>query len=129
MKVNPGYETLANVLQRALDQAQAGKGAERHADSQPFHKQPMQTIAGQVGPGFLSGQAIKKIQESQTLPPGRDVAELYGAINYLAGLVIFLEMSRLGKQANDNVPAAPTIHKCHDCGWHDGFHAQGCSNG
>lgn len=94
MKVNPGYETLANVLQRALDQAQAGKGAERHADSKPFDQQPMQTIAGQVGPGFLSGQAIKKIQESQTLPAGRDVAELLGAINYLSGLVIYLEGQR-----------------------------------
>ncbi len=106
MKVNPGYETLANVLQRALDQAQAGKGAERHADSKPFAKQPMQTIAGQVGPGFLSGQAIKKIQESQQLPAGRDVAELLGAINYLAGLVIFLEMARLGQKANDNAACA-----------------------
>ncbi len=97
MKVNPGYETLESVLQRALDQAQNGKGAERHADSKPFSKQPMQTIAGQVGPGFLSGQAIKKIQESQQLPEGRDVAELLGAINYLAGLVIFLELSRVGR--------------------------------
>lgn len=119
MKVNPGYETLAGVLQRALDQAQVGKGAERHADSKPFHEQPMQTIAGQVGPGFLSGQAIKKIQESQQLPEGRDVAELLGAINYLSGLVIFLEGKRAPVPANDNQPAGDewpegATHKAED---------------
>lgn len=96
MKTNPGYESLAGVLQRALDQAQDGKGAERHANSLPFDKQPMQTIAAQVGVGFLTGQAIKKTQEGQTLPAGRDVAELLGAINYLAGAVIFLERDRQG---------------------------------
>ena len=118
MNVNLGYETLASVLQRALDQAQDGKGAERHADSKPFAKQPMQTIAGQVGPGFLSGQAIKKIQESQQLPAGRDVAELLGAINYLAGLVIFLEMGRLSvKPANDNHPGCGFTNGCIDRTW------------
>lgn len=103
MRVNPGYESLAGVLQRALDQAQAGKGAERHANSLPFEQQPMQTIAGQVGVGFLTGQAIKKTQEGQTLPAGRDVAELLGAINYLAGAVIFLEAQRVPVADNDNI--------------------------
>lgn len=102
MRVNPGYESLQGVLQRALDQAQDGKGAERHADSKPFHEQPMQTIAAQVGIGFLTGQAIKKTQESQGLPAGRDVAELLGAINYLAGAIIFLESQRPPVAANDN---------------------------
>lgn len=107
MKIQPGYESLAGVLQRALDQAQSGKGAERHANSLPFHKQPMQTIAGQVGVGFLTGQAIKKTQEGQTLPAGRDVAELLGAINYLAGAVIFMETQRQAAEfspSNDNQP-------------------------
>lgn len=104
MKTNQGYESLAGVLQRALDQAQNGKGAERHANSLPFDQQPMQTISAQVGVGFLTGQAIKKTQEGQTLPAGRDVAELLGAINYLAGAVIFLERSRVPivAPANDN---------------------------
>lgn len=102
MRVNPGYESLQGVLQRALDQAQDGKGAERHADNKPFHEQPMQTIAAQVGIGFLTGQAIKKTQESQCLPAGRDVAELLGAINYLAGAIIFLESQRQPVAANDN---------------------------
>ena len=102
MKTNQGYESLAGVLQRALDQAQNGKGAERHANSLPFDKQPMQTIAAQVGVGFLTGQAIKKTQEGQALPAGRDVAELLGAINYLAGAVIFIECQR--EHDNDNRP-------------------------
>lgn len=104
MKIQPGYESLAGIFQRALDQAQAGKGAERHANSLPFDQQPMQTIAAQVGVGFLTGQSIKKTQEGQTLPAGRDVAELLGAINYLAGAVIFLERNRVpvAAPANDN---------------------------
>ena len=107
MKTEPGYESLAGVLQRALDQAQTGKGAERHANSLPFDKQPMQTIAAQVGVGFLTGQAIKKTQEGQTLPAGRDVAELLGAINYLAGAVIFLESQPVPAADNDNIPDVP----------------------
>jgi hypothetical protein len=112
MNIQPGYESLAGVLQRALDQAQTGKGAERHANSLPFHKQPMQTIAGQVGVGFLTGQAIKKTQEGQTLPAGRDVAELLGAINYLAGAVIFLEGQRVPVADNDNHPGCGDSHGC-----------------
>ena len=99
MKIKQGYESLAGVLQRALDQAQDGKGAERHANSLPFHKQPMQTIAAAHGVGFLTGQASKKAEESHGLPAGRDVAELLGAINYLAGAVIFLE----GQRASDGL--------------------------
>jgi hypothetical protein len=97
-----GYESLALVLQRAFIQAAHGKGKERHANALPFDQQPMQTIASQVGVGFLLGQAIKKTQESQTLAPAHAVAELLGAINYLAGAVIALE--RVPTAANDNVP-------------------------
>lgn len=126
MKTEPGYESLAGVLQRALDQAQAGKGAERHANSRPFHQQPMQTIAGQVGVGFLTGQAIKKTQEGQTLPAGRDVAELLGAINYLAGAVIFLEGQRVPVADNDN--DKPVAIKCDHtmCGGSGFRHTGGC---
>lgn len=120
MRVNHGYESLVGVLQRALDQAQDGKGAERHADSKPFHEQPMQTIAAQVGIGFLTGQAIKKTQESHGLPAGRDVAELLGAINYLAGAVIFLESQRPTAVANDNelrcaIPGSIGMAACDKC--------------
>jgi hypothetical protein len=86
-----GYSSLARVLGRAFDQAANGKGKERHAGELPFDKQPMQTLCGLYGVGFALGQAAKKTQEAQRLPRDRAVAELLGAINYLAGAVIFLE--------------------------------------
>ena len=87
------YASLENVLHRALEQASAGKGAERHASGQAFEDQPMQTISRLVGSHHgLLYQAIKKAQESARLPTAeRQVAELLGAINYLAGAVIYLE--------------------------------------
>ena len=87
----PGYECLARVLDRALDQAACGKGKERHAKDLPFDQQPMQQLIGLYGPGFALGQAAKKAQESQRLPRDRAIAELLGAINYLAGAVVYLE--------------------------------------
>lgn len=89
-----GYERLADVLHRAFEQASAGKGKERHAKDLPFHEQPMQKICELYGVGFALGQAAKKAQESQRLPHDRAVAELLGAINYIAGAVIFLEKNR-----------------------------------
>lgn len=89
--VEPGYECLAAVLGRALEQASQGKGKERHAQGLPFDQQPMQQLIRLYGPGFALGQAAKKAQESQRLPRDRAVAELLGAINYLAGAIIHLE--------------------------------------
>lgn len=89
----PGYDKLADVLTRAYQQAANGKGKERHAnDGVPFEEQPMSAINGLLGStdGFLY-QAMKKAVESKRLPKERAVAELFGAINYLAGAVIALE--------------------------------------
>lgn len=119
----PGYYSLANVLARAFDQAAKGKGKERHADNLPFDQQPMQTIASQYGVGFLLGQAAKKAQESQGLPPGRDVAELLGAINYLAGAVIYLESKRSMKIDFTLTPPKKPQPYC-DCKWSEGCSAQ-----
>lgn len=92
MNIQPGYESLAGVLQRALDQAQTGKGAERHGLDAPFEEQTTQLIGRMLNSSDgMVHQAIKKATESRRLPAGRDVAELLGAINYLAGAVIFLE--------------------------------------
>ena len=87
------YASLENVLHRALQQAASGKGAERHATGLPFEDQPMQTISRLVGTHQgLIFQAIKKAQESTRLPTvERQVSELLGAVNYLAGAIIFLE--------------------------------------
>lgn len=84
----PGYELLANVLQRAYDQASKGKGKERHANSDAFENQVMQDGARRFGTGALLFQAFKKSEESQRLPLDRGVNELLGAIVYLAGAVI-----------------------------------------
>lgn len=89
----PGYEKLADVLQRAFEQAANGKGKERHAsDGMAFEDQPMSAINRNLGSidGFLY-QAAKKAGESRRLPAGRAQAELLGAINYLAGAVIALD--------------------------------------
>lgn len=89
---NPKYASLTSVLVRAYEQAADGKGAERHAQGQLFDQQPMQQLIRLYGVGFALGQAAKKAQEAQRLPTvERQVTELLGAINYLAGAVIALE--------------------------------------
>lgn len=102
----PGYEKLAEVLQRAFEQASAGKGKERHAsDGVPFEDQPMSSINRTLGSidGFLY-QASKKAAEARRLPTGRAQAELLGAINYLAGAVIALDTWAAG-----TLPEAVTV--------------------
>lgn len=97
IETNEHYEPLRRVLQEAHDQAANGKGAERHADGQPFVEQPIFAISGLpgVGEGFMAGQAIKKVNEAMGMEHrGQAVAakrELLGAIVYLAALVIYLE--------------------------------------
>lgn len=89
---NDDYHSLTGVLVRAYEQAAKGKGAVRHADGRPFTEQPMQTISELLGTheGLLY-QAMKKIQESNRLEKEPAIRELLGAINYLAGAIIFLE--------------------------------------
>lgn len=89
----PGYEKLAEVMRKAYDQAARGKGAERHANGLPFHEQPMLAICRNLGSidGMLY-QASKKAMEARGLPTReRAMAEIYGAINYLAGAAILIE--------------------------------------
>lgn len=89
----PNYLQLALVLQRAHDQAAYGKGKDRHAKGQPFHEQRMQAISQLLdSEDGMAYQVLKKVTEGLELPTTeRKVAELLGAINYLAGIVIFLE--------------------------------------
>lgn len=89
----PGYERLTEVLTAAHDQAAFGKGKERHANDLPFHEQRMQQISQMLGsPAGMAYQVAKKVAEGLELPTlDRQKAELLGAINYLAGIVIFLE--------------------------------------
>ena len=89
--VNEGYHDLFDVLRDALDQAQNGKGEERHGNGLSFTGQPALTITRAVGLGFPLGQAMKKIQECQRMDPDAAKRELLGAINYLAAAVLFLD--------------------------------------
>jgi len=84
------YKSLQDVFDNAFTQASQGKGKERHADNKPFDQQPIMWIEEHFK-SFQLGQAIKKIHESQGLPLERAVAELYGAINFIAAHIIFLE--------------------------------------
>lgn len=113
----PGYEKLSDVLRRAYDQAAIGKGKERHANGEPFHEQVMQTGAHRFGTGALLFQAFKKSEESQRLPHDRAIAELLGAIVYLAGAVIALERAESGdiKVGTSSLGWGPIIE------WSGGF--------
>ncbi len=91
--VTPGYQSLAEVLDEALDQAQAGKGKERHVVSgEAFEDQKIILLNLMIGSNHGDiFQALKKSIESVRLPYERARAELLGAINYLAAAVIVLD--------------------------------------
>jgi hypothetical protein len=89
--VKHGYFPLLSVLNDALNEAQNGKGAERHGNGLSFTEQPALTITRAVGLGFPLGQAMKKIQECQRMDTDAAKRELLGAINYLAAAILFLD--------------------------------------
>lgn len=100
-----GFESLFNILKEAHDQAAFGKGKERHGQGLPYAAQPMQTISFMLrGSQGLLWQAMKKIQEANGKLDDARVSgdreeignakrfarrELLGAINYLAGALIY----------------------------------------
>ena len=94
------YRSLAGILVEAYHQAQSGKGKERHANGLAFEAQPMQAISGMLDSDKgMAYQACKKIVEAtnmQSLPAFE--REILGAINYLAGMIIFNRNS--AKQAS-----------------------------
>jgi len=94
-KVEQGYESLAKVLQRALNRAQSGKGKKRHASGSqlPFADQPMFTIVRDLrgGPRMPLFQAMKKIMESGVLQNEQAVNELLDAIIYISASVMLYD--------------------------------------
>jgi len=101
-----GYNTLTHVYMQALHQAAIGKGRERHArPGQPYEGQPACQIAREVGLGFPAGQAVKKIVEAQRLlrikGPEAAVAELLGALNYIAAEVIVIREGKTDDQTGN----------------------------
>ena len=94
---DPNYDSLSAVLQGALSQASQGKGKERHAKDEPFEKQKICEITRRLQGSPVGGplfQAIKKCYESERLPKDRAIAELYGAINYIAAAIIVLQETK-----------------------------------
>ena len=95
LKEHP-YMSLRCILDEAYKQAAEGKGKERHAGGKPFLRQPIMEIGRMVGEGYNMGQAMKKLQEAETLlhleGKGVEAAvrELLGAIVYTASAVILL---------------------------------------
>lgn len=106
-----GYESLAQVLQAAYDQAAKGKGAERHATGLPFDQQPMQTGSDLLGTDAgLAFQAIKKIREGSSFTEyDRFERELLGAINYIAGMIIWRKRQQTAQGFSFSVEPAAQI--------------------
>jgi hypothetical protein len=92
---DPSYAALDRVLKMAHEQASRGKGKERHANGQPFDRQPIMELGRMFGPGFAAGQAAKKAQEAMGMIGRGDkkaaVAELLGGINYLAACIMLVQ--------------------------------------
>lgn len=92
------YDSLQRVLSAAFDQAATGKGKERHARGNPFEKQHMQTISQLLDTDRgMAFQAIKKLTEGLDMTdPSAKERELLGAINYIAGIIVYLRRTNDG---------------------------------
>lgn len=92
--VAPGYHPLYEELTKALDQAQGGKGKDRHARGYPFLEQPIMTNGRQCGVGGAAMQVQKKTGEACGMVERGQIpaaiAELHGAIIYAAAAVLLL---------------------------------------
>lgn len=98
MNDDPRYKCLKNVLERAFNQAAQGKGQQRHGQGLPFCAQPMQQISNLLNsPDGMAYQAIKKIQESQRMDDDAATHELLGAINYIAGIIVYKESKQVAQ--------------------------------
>lgn len=113
---NEAYQSLQDVLDRAFNQAATGKGAVRHGQNLPFEQQPMLRISHTLGTNAgLLYQAAKKAQESQRMDKDAAVAELLGAINYLAGAIIFLETAQAEEKRDGSIPPVAQKWSCPAC--------------
>lgn len=104
MQIEKGYEKLVAVFQAAHDQAAHGKGKERHANGLPFHEQRMQSISKTLASADgMAYQVVKKMTEGlQFDDHKRREKELLGAINYLAGIVIYFREALDSKEAKED---------------------------
>lgn len=85
------YGALEDILTMAANQAQHGKGKERHAnEGEPFEDQKICEITRRLSDNPVAGplfQAVKKCYESGRLPKDKAIVELRGAIVYIAAAI------------------------------------------
>jgi hypothetical protein len=96
IRPDPKYVSLARVYGEAMAQAQAGKGAERHAGKgESFEDQQIvQFGLWMESYDYNIGQACKKALESKRLSADAARAEILGAMNYLAAAIIVIDKMR-----------------------------------
>lgn len=81
---------LQEVFSDAVAQAVSGKGEQKHGLGKGFYDQQWVDVTKRHGLGFLTGQAVKKINEAVTIPSMEMwEREMLGALNYIAMAVIF----------------------------------------
>ena len=95
VKVDDNYLPLLEVLIKALDQAQFGKGKQRHGKGEiPFIEQRIMNISKSLKDPKSYGllfQACKKLEEGQGLDRDARIFERLGAIIYIAASIIRAE--------------------------------------
>jgi len=85
-------EHFESILKAVSAQVFDGKGKERHGLDIPFEEQPWKHILDNVGDGFSTGQALKKIFELKSLTNSASYKrEVLGAIAYLAMSLMYRE--------------------------------------
>lgn len=93
---------LQSVFDAAILQATHGKGTRHGGATTPFLKQPWVHYAKMHGTGFLTGQAVKKLEESLTKPTvEQTIQEMLGAIVYMGMAVLQLNEGINGIQAQE----------------------------
>jgi hypothetical protein len=86
---------LFDVFRAAIEQAMYGKG-ERHGGAvTPFLEQPWLKLAESHGSGFLTGQAVKKIEEAVRGKDGEQwEREMLGGLVYIGMAIIYNRIVR-----------------------------------
>ena len=102
-------------MQAALEQAAMGKGEKRHGHGKDFLDQPWLHYANVHGHQFLTGQAVKKVDEAimneDDIPYEAWEREMLGAMVYIGMAVLHRSMrviaARQGfEQQNPGVPVS-----------------------
>lgn len=82
---------LFPIFMDAIDQAMNGKGERHGGAATPFMEQPWTRYSELHGRGFLTGQAVKKLDEAASTREGAEFYnEVLGAIVY-AGMACIKE--------------------------------------